>query len=348
MDLRVTGEDSNDDRRRAIDEVAARRACSAELRSDPLQAQMPGVRLGRRAVALELAEGPHACLLAARVISRPQSGYLALLTHEGGPGFIEENGRRTVVRPGWLTYYDTTRPTALTFPDATRSDLLLVARDVVDISTRPLGELTARTVPADRGTAAVLRSVLTGLASRLAGCSPSSADLLGSCLIDLTGLLLRECLDEPVTPAGAGSTLFTRIAADLEHRLHDPDVCPERVANAHHISVRYLSKLFAAEGTTVMGWVRERRLDKCRADLLDPRLRNRSIAAVAARWGILQPAHFSRAFRARYGVSPREYRLAAGASDVVFDVDACTNFPNRLRYTRQLHHREQRSRSSAR
>jgi AraC-like DNA-binding protein len=36
------------------------------------------------------------------------------------------------------------------------------------------------------------------------------------------------------------------------------------------------------------------------------------VSAVAARWGLVNAAHFSRAFRAAYGLSPVEYRAMAG------------------------------------
>ncbi|WP_307853105.1 helix-turn-helix domain-containing protein [Kitasatospora sp. RG8] len=36
------------------------------------------------------------------------------------------------------------------------------------------------------------------------------------------------------------------------------------------------------------------------------------MAAVAGRWGFASASHFSRAFRAAYGVSPREWQAASG------------------------------------
>ncbi|MEU5391505.1 helix-turn-helix domain-containing protein [Streptomyces tibetensis] len=33
------------------------------------------------------------------------------------------------------------------------------------------------------------------------------------------------------------------------------------------------------------------------------------VAAVARRWGFTSPSHFSRAFRAAYGTTPREWQL---------------------------------------
>jgi AraC-like DNA-binding protein len=86
-----------------------------------------------------------------------------------------------------------------------------------------------------------------------------------------------------------------------------------RTATAHHISLRYLHKLFEGQPTTASGWIRQRRLERCRRDLLDPALGDRSVGAIAARWGLIDAAHFSRLFRAAYGLPPGEYRLAAMA-----------------------------------
>jgi AraC-like DNA-binding protein len=58
----------------------------------------------------------------------------------------------------------------------------------------------------------------------------------------------------------------------------------------------------------VTDWIRRRRLDHCRRELLDPRHAGEPISRIAARWGLLDSSHFSRVFRATYGMSPREFR----------------------------------------
>jgi hypothetical protein len=77
-----------------------------------------------------------------------------------------------------------------------------------------------------------------------------------------------------------------------------------RVANP----ARYLFKLFAAEDTTVSGWIRQRRLERCARDLADPAARYQPIGLIAARWGLLDARHFARLFKTAYGHTPREYR----------------------------------------
>jgi AraC-like DNA-binding protein len=65
----------------------------------------------------------------------------------------------------------------------------------------------------------------------------------------------------------------------------------------------------------VAGWIRQRRLERCRQDLLDPALADWSVAAIAARWGLTNAGHFSHMFRVAYGLPPAEYRLAETKSN---------------------------------
>jgi AraC-like DNA-binding protein len=96
--------------------------------------------------------------------------------------------------------------------------------------------------------------------------------------------------------------------AFIEQHLGEADLAPGIVAAAHHVSLRYLHRLFEAEDTTVAAWIRRRRLERCRRDLADPAFRTVPVSAVAARWGLLDSAHFSRLFRRMYGLPPAEYR----------------------------------------
>lgn len=94
----------------------------------------------------------------------------------------------------------------------------------------------------------------------------------------------------------------------IEQHLSDVELGPTTVAAAHHISVRFLHRLFEPTGSGVAEFIRRRRLDRCRRDLLDPELDTRPVAAVGARWGLVDAAHFSRAFKREYGRPPGEYR----------------------------------------
>jgi AraC-like DNA-binding protein len=132
-------------------------------------------------------------------------------------------------------------------------------------------------------------------------------------VLDLLGTVLTERLDcAPPDPDRAHRALMLRITAFIEEHLGEAGLAPAEIAAAHHISLRQLHKLFHASGTTVAGWIRQRRLEHCEHDLRDPRWLARPVAAIGARWGYPDPAHFSRLFKAHYGLCPRDYRASAG------------------------------------
>jgi AraC-like DNA-binding protein len=82
------------------------------------------------------------------------------------------------------------------------------------------------------------------------------------------------------------------------------------VALACNVSPRTLMRLFAAEGTTPIRWLWHQRLAAaCRALAGG---RGARVTEVALSCGFSDLSHFSRAFKAEFGRSPRE--IAAGAA----------------------------------
>ncbi len=95
----------------------------------------------------------------------------------------------------------------------------------------------------------------------------------------------------------------------LDH-LHETELSLEKVARANRISLRYLHRLFERTGCSASGWIQQRRLERCQEALQDPAFRHCSIAAIAARWGFNDAAHFSRVFKAHAGRPPSRMRAA--------------------------------------
>jgi acetamidase/formamidase/AraC-like DNA-binding protein len=127
-------------------------------------------------------------------------------------------------------------------------------------------------------------------------------------LADLLPTFMRQ-LGVPATSAGTATqgAILHRICQTIERRLGDPDLAPARVAQAEGISERYLQKLFEGTGGFTH-YLRERRLQRTWADLSNPAEAHHSISAIAYRSGFNDSAHFSRTFRHRFGLSPREFR----------------------------------------
>jgi AraC-like DNA-binding protein len=156
----------------------------------------------------------------------------------------------------------------------------------------------------------LLSPLLSDVAHTASISSLSVGEMLARNAVNVLATLAAEQLGEAV--AGTRSPLVPKILDFIELHLPDADLSPEAIARAHHISVRYLHKLFKNEGATVARWIQRRRLEQCRRELVLQVRGNRTIAAVANSWGFTSATHFSRVFRTAYGKSPREWRDTAG------------------------------------
>ena len=101
-----------------------------------------------------------------------------------------------------------------------------------------------------------------------------------------------------------------RLAAEryIDQHLHDCTLTPSRVAGHLNISVRQVGRLFEPTGSSPARFIHERRLLKAREQLTLPQYRQVKIADLAYLWGFSSHAHFARAFRDYFGMTPSEAR----------------------------------------
>jgi AraC-like DNA-binding protein len=182
----------------------------------------------------------------------------------------------------------------------------------VDSDLEALVQGAATVLPAGQGIGALVTSLLRELDAHSGDIRPAAVDRLATPVRDLLATLSADLQGaEPSIDGADGATqraLVEQVKAYIEAHLAEPHLSSTTVAAAHYISVRHLQKLFETQGLTVSGWIRKRRLEHARRDLSDPAQRSVSITVIADRWRFADSAHFSRAFKAAYGLSPRDYR----------------------------------------
>jgi AraC-like DNA-binding protein len=283
-----------------------------DFRSDPdvpLSGEIEAGHLGPVNVGGVQTSTPHSVHRTPGLIRRGSAElYRVVLAMSGNPR-LEQDGRAAQLRPGEFAIYDFARPYELAYDSAVQLAVFGFPRDLLALPPDSAGQVTAVPIAAD-GTGALASHVLRRVALDLETYRPASAARLATVLMDLvtTAVAERAGQAELLPAESRERTLLLRIHAFIEQHLGEADLSPGIVAAAHHVSVRYLHRLFEAQDTTVAAWIRRRRLERCRRDLADPAFGAVPVSAVAARWGIADPAHFSRLFRRAYGLPPAEYR----------------------------------------
>ncbi|WP_416983919.1 helix-turn-helix domain-containing protein [Streptomyces sp. T028] len=250
--------------------------------------------------------------------SDPEMYHLSLLL-DGGLA-LEHAGRSSTFGPRDLHLTDSSQPYDLRPADEHEPRVIRgvgvdFPKALLPLPPHRVHVLLGRGLSGRDGLGALLADFLIGLEQQADTLQPSDAPHLGAVVLDLLSAWCARALDaeDALSPETRQQVLARRIQAFIRQNLHDPDLKPPMIAAAHHISVSYLHRIFQqqTQGETVAAWIRRRRLEGARRDLADPALCATPIHNVAVRWGISRASDFTRAFRAAYGLSPKEYRYQA-------------------------------------
>jgi AraC-like DNA-binding protein len=260
-----------------------------------------------------LQASPQQLARTARLIAADGDGSLIVSLQRTGGSVASQDGRQSPVVAGEFVILDTRRPYVMDFAGPVRQHVATVPREMVDLSDEALSLATGRTYSRGHVVGGILASYVDGLVTVTDHCicAQDAKRFLKQGVVDvLTALVALEgSAGHDVAPA-LEAALLLRLRTYVRAHLEDPTLSPASVAAAHHISVRYLHKLFQAEPMTIGRWIQHLRLEACRRDLVRPELAALTVAAIAHRWGFASHAHFSRTFRSVYGVSPVEWRHA--------------------------------------
>ncbi len=302
-----TGMTDNEDRTESFEAAAS--SLFAPLRvTDPVpvfHATFEHAAIGPAAVARIKATGA-TVVRDDRTITSADREWVHLTLLHGGRLGVGQDGRATALAPGEFFVCDNTRPYRIIGDGPTDMTVLCVPRASLGRHVDAIARRTALAVSARTGIGALLGHALSPDA--LPGRAEPRAHLADA----LTALLLAEFADTAPERAPVASALADRIRVYVLAHLDDPLLTAEHVARRHHLSVRYLHSLFKGADLTFTAWIRHERLLRIRRDLLDPALTDRSTAAVAARWGVLDTKHLGRSLKREFGETVADLRRPRG------------------------------------
>ena len=248
-----------------------------------------------------------------REIARSTDDYFIVSIQTSGRGVISQDGRDAVLSPGDFAIYDSTRPYVLNFDDDFEEIVLKLRGDQLRSLVRDTEKLTATAVSGRAGAGHLMINMIRTLSDEVDTLQPASAAAVASSVVNIlvAGLQsLPAC--SGVEPSSMTAYHVARFKRLVDARLRDPGLSVAAIAAELGMSVGHLHRLFKCEPLPPAQYVWSRRLEACGRELLDARRGKASVAEVAFGWGFNDAAHFSRAFRGRFGCSPREWRQRGG------------------------------------
>lgn len=243
-----------------------------------------------------------------RLLRRPEEvarasshHYYAVFQLVGSARMVQGDARETLEK-GDIIFIDNTQPSEFTYSDASRQLSLILPYDQV-------GQTLAHR-PVEGGYKIAAGVAAGGLATQLllATRAQGALSLLESeAVLHSTLTLLRPALLARPEQEDPHERIFRKSLDLIDRHIREPGLSPDFVARQIGVSMRGLYRVFGKHGLVVAQYIKHRRLDLCAQALRQAASRDK-LAVVGYSWGFSNSSYFTTAFKARFGVSPSEYR----------------------------------------
>jgi AraC-like DNA-binding protein len=275
---------------------------SVEAPPERFSARITGRTCGEIRLATSESTG-YQLVRSRRDIAGAHADHYTVYLQGSGRTVITQNDDTTAFEPNDVGIFDGREPFRADLTG--RRSIVVLPRAMIDRRAPWLRRSPLRRLTRDSPFVDLARRHLLALSDDDAILSESQMSLLADSLCNL--LALASATD--MSPRRLQGELQTEaLLAFCRQHLHDPELSPQRAADYLGVPIRTLHARFRQVGQSFGRFVLENRLDACRTALRDENQRSLNISEIAYRWGFNDLSHFNRAFRARFDMTPREWR----------------------------------------
>ena len=212
-----------------------------------------------------------------------------------------------MLAPGQIVLIDSRRQYELSMVDEMEVIWLKVPRPTIERRLSDHQRYLGLPLQTKAGTGFIASRMLAACAATSNSLGPLEGRRFEGAFIDIVAsAFLHQSESTDAFPRVYTNRVFARVEQFIDANLDDPELAPSTIAEAVGLSQRYLRKLFAARGATLMSFVKTRRLDRCRHAIGEGRCS--SIAEAAYAHGFNNIASFNRSFKAAFGETPGDVR----------------------------------------
>ena len=229
-----------------------------------------------------------------------------------GDALVQQSGREALGSNGDILVFNHSEPIKIVQKSPGSFGVLtLVIPKSKFVGVRDVNDLLRnKSIPADH----IMRPLLTCLRSLAEQMTLAPPEELAA-LYDASTVLLpaaarrvasNQFLDERRLAHRYIAQLLRLVDANIE----EPRLSAQWVADQVGFSTRHLHRQFALVGITFSGYVMAKRLERVSRSLISEDCRKLAISDIAFRFGFNNLSSFNRAFKKRFGCTPREYSVS--------------------------------------
>jgi len=246
-----------------------------------------------------------------RHINRDDNDVFEFLLPAKGSVTIEQNHKQVDYSAGQIAFIDATKPFVYSHKEPFSGYFFMVPRDVLVNRIPMIEALCGQSISCQMGQARIAAEFFKTVANEIGAMSPIEYTSATRHLLEMLVLMMEVRADVHVREGDRHSALLATAKMLVSNHITSEDLGVDLIATHLGCSVRYVQMVFRSSGTTVSAYIRERRLKYARELLRSALYQSLSITEIALHCCFSSSSHFGAAFKARFAMTPQEFRRAA-------------------------------------
>lgn len=248
-----------------------------------------------------------------RYIRQPQQSFSSnapamLVLQTRGTSSFQQGRRRICLSPGDWNVYDTSQPFSISSNAESEHLVFLQAHASMAETLRRLEQMPVRSFGCN-GIERAARDLMLVSFRESGRMSGRAGDVAADAIARMVSASVEEAAQSHTAPV---QSVRAQIIDFIEAHITNEDLAVGTIALAFGYSTRQIHRMFQDEaGMTVSEYIWKARLAHVLQDLRSALSRDKTITEIAFTWGFSNSAHFSRAFKEAYGMTPSQCRSAA-------------------------------------
>ncbi|HHK74547.1 MAG TPA: helix-turn-helix domain-containing protein [Rhizobiales bacterium] len=225
-----------------------------------------------------------------------------------GEVFVEHNGVSSILKQGQMVLLDLSRPFTFSFTREVSGTCFRVSRAILDARFPWLESACKGPIDSNNTLSRTFLDYLLYATGKLDVMDREELSRTSGHLLDLASLMMEGRTDAEPTDTGRKAALLAAMKTYISANLTMEGLSSGSIAARFGCTDRYVQIIFKASGTTVSRYIRQQRLSYARQLLRLPLFAKMPIIEIAFRSGFQSSSYFGACFKAKYGITPQEYR----------------------------------------